>query len=193
MNQTLPFNYQTLPIQNQIQNGLLNQNSANNYNPIQNSSGLDYKPFGIEKLSSVMGQTFLLSSLEHINTIPLPRGTDQQIFLVNNDEKIYLRTSDNSIGIIGYKQDYVTSLIKELKQAQGQLQEIYQEVLKSEQVENSENTLSKEINESAYENQIKRLEEKVDELFTIIKTQKGEKQNGPSKNDKALAAISELA
>lgn len=193
MNQTLPFNYQTLPVQNQIQNGLLNQNSANNYNPIQNSSGLDYKPFGIEKLSSVMGQTFLLSSLEHINTIPLPRGTDQQIFLVNNDEKIYLRTSDNSIGIIGYKQDYVTSLIKELKQAQGQLQEIYQEVLKSEQVENSENTLSKEINESAYENQIKRLEEKVDELFTIIKTQKGEKQNGPSKNDKALAAISELA
>lgn len=193
MNQTLPFNYQTLPIQNQIQNGLLNQNSANNYNPIQNSSGLDYKPFGIEKLSSVMGQTFLLSSLEHINTIPLPRGTDQQIFLVNNDEKIYLRTSDNSIGIIGYKQDYVTSLINELKQAQGQLQEIYQEVLKSEQVENSENTLSKETNKSTYENQIKRLEEKVDELFTIIKTQKGEKENGPSKNDKALAAISELA
>lgn len=189
MNQTLPFNYQTLPIQNQMQNGLLNQP----YNAPQSAPNLDYKPFGIEKLSSVMGQTFLLASLEHMNTIPLPRGTDQQIFLVNNDEKIYLRSSDNSIGIIGYKQDYVASLINELKQAQGQLQEIYQEVLKSEQNENPENVSLKKTNQNTYENQLKKLEEKVDELFTIIKTQKGEKENGPSKNDKALAAISELA
>ncbi|CRH59137.1 Uncharacterised protein [Chlamydia trachomatis] len=47
--------------------------------------------------------TYNLSAIENMNTISLPRGGEQQIFFVNNDDRIYTRAFDNSIGIIAYK------------------------------------------------------------------------------------------
>lgn len=185
MNQVLPFNYQNLPNQTQTQT-----QGQPFYGYGQTP---DYKPFGIEKLSQIMGQVFLLTQLENINTIPLPRGNDQQIFLVNNDEKIYIRQSDNSIGIIGYRQDYVQKISQELTQAQAQLQEIFQEALKQEN--QTTPATPEQPQQNASEDRINALENKIDQLFSLLQTKdvKETKKNEPAKNDKALAAISELA
>ena len=104
-----------------------NPNFANYQNSQLQAQGINpapfpqipYKPITFEKLSNLIGITYNLSAIENINTIPLPRGSgEQQIFFVNNDEKIYARSFDNSIGVVGYKQDYVQKLEDDLKEAQ---------------------------------------------------------------------------
>lgn len=115
-----------------------NPNFANYQNSQLQAQGINpapfpqipYKPITFEKLSNLIGITYNLSAIENINTIPLPRGSgEQQIFFVNNDEKIYARSFDNSIGVVGYKQDYVQKLEDDLKEAQSQLQEIFNEIV----------------------------------------------------------------
>lgn len=115
-----------------------NPNFANYQNSQLQAQGINpapfpqipYKPITFEKLSNLIGITYNLSAIENINTIPLPRGSgEQQIFFVNNDEKIYARSFDNSIGVVGYKQDYVQKLEDDLKEAQSQLQEIFNEII----------------------------------------------------------------
>ena len=75
-----------------------NPNFANYQNSQLQAQGINlapfpqipYKPITFEKLSNLIGITYNLSAIENINTIPLPRGSgEQQIFFVNNDEKIY--------------------------------------------------------------------------------------------------------
>ena len=102
-----------------------NPNFANYQNSQLQAQGINpapfpqipYKPITFEKLSNLIGITYNLSAIENINTIPLPRGSgEQQIFFVNNDEKIYARSFDNSIGVVGYKQDYVQKLEDDLNE-----------------------------------------------------------------------------
>lgn len=157
-------------------------NSYLNMNPATMSS-IPYKPVTFEKLSNVIGMTYNLSAIENINTVSLPRGGEQQIFFVNNDDRIYTRAFDNSIGIVGYKQDYVERLQNELKEAQSQLHEIFESV--SQQQEEEQNTSNSQIEE-----RLTKLEEQLSEL---LKTPKEEKYNGHSESNKAMAAISKLA
>ena len=102
-------------------NGIMNPQQ---FNPATMTQ-IPYKPVTFEKLSNLIGMTYNLSSIENMNTVALPRGGEQQIFFVNNDERIYTRAFDNSVGIIGYKQDYVEKLQNDLKEAQSQLHEIF--------------------------------------------------------------------
>lgn len=97
-------------------NNLYQNMQGQQFNPATISS-IPYKPITFEKLSNVIGMTYNLSAIENMNTISLPRGGEQQIFFVNNDDRIYTRAFDNSIGIIAYKQDYVERLQKELNEA----------------------------------------------------------------------------
>ena len=157
-------------------------NSYLNMNPATMSS-IPYKRVTFEKLSNVIGMTYNLSAIENINTVSLPRGGEQQIFFVNNDDRIYTRAFDNSIGIVGYKQDYVERLQNELKEAQSQLHEIFESV--SQQQEEEQNTSNSQIEE-----RLTKLEEQLSEL---LKTSKEEKHNGHSESNKAMAAISKLA
>ena len=146
-------------------------------------SSIPYKPVTFEKLSNVIGMTYNLSAIENIYTVSLLRGGEQQIFFVNNDDRIYTRAFDNSIGIVGYKQDYVERLQNELKEAQSQLHEIFESV--SQQQEEEQNTSNSQIEE-----RLTKLEEQLSEL---LKTSKEEKYNGHSESNKAMAAISKLA
>lgn len=113
-------------------NNLYQNIQGQQFNPATISS-IPYKPITFEKLSNVIGMTYNLSAIENMNTISLPRGGEQQIFFVNNDDRIYTRAFDNSIGIIAYKQDYVERLQKELNEAQSQLHEIFESVAQNEQ------------------------------------------------------------
>lgn len=177
-NQTLPYNYQTLP-------------SFQTPGPQINQGMPEYKAFPFERLSSIIGQTYSLSSLENINTIPLPRGMDQQIFLVNNSEKIYARQSDNSIGVIGYRQDYVQELINNLSQAQSQLHEIFEQVAKESNTEDGKVEKTEEITNTNtdVEKRLDQMDNQIKQILALME----ERNNGSTKNDKAMAAISELA
>ena len=70
-----------------------NPNFANYQNSQLTSQGINpapfpqipYKPITFEKLSNLIGVTYNLSAIENINTIPLPRGSDEQ-------QKVLLRT-----------------------------------------------------------------------------------------------------
>ena len=158
------------------------QNLASAQNPIT-AAPLDYKPFTFEKLSNIVGPAYNLSAIENMNTVPLPRGSEQQIFFVNNDEKIYTRQFDNSIGIVGYKQDYVQKLQDELSQAQSQLHEIFESVTKEEQEEKPK-----------LEERVVKLEEQLSQLVTTLTQPKQEeKKNVYPRNDKVMAPISEMA
>ena len=178
----------------------MNYNQSNpNFTNFSNSMGqgvnpapfpqIPYKPITFEKLSNLIGVTYNLSAIENINTIPLPRGSgEQQIFFVNNDEKIYARSFDNSIGIVGYKQDYVQKLENELKEAQSQLQEIFNEIIKSTEeqtnnleVENSQNQMMEDFND------------RLTKLEDLIKNLAGGINNGPKESNNNLERISEVA
>ena len=161
----------------------------NNFLNMQNSQfssattipSIPYKPVTFEKLSNIIGMTYNLSSIENINTVSLPRGGEQQIFFVNNDDKIYIRSFDNSIGIVGYKQGYVEKLQKDLNEAQNQLHEIFDSITQEQQQATSEETLS-------IENRISQLEEKMNQLLN-----KQEDLNGHLEPIKTMAAISDMA
>lgn len=161
----------------------------NNFLNMQNSQfssattipSIPYKPVTFEKLSNIIGMTYNLSSIENINTVSLPRGGEQQIFFVNNDDKIYIRSFDNSIGIVGYKQGYVEKLQKDLNDAQNQLHEIFDSITQEQQQATSEET-------SSIENRISQLEEKMNHLLN-----KQEDLNGHSEPIKTMAAISDMA
>lgn len=161
----------------------------NNFLNMQNSQfssattipSIPYKPVTFEKLSNIIGMTYNLSSIENINTVSLPRGGEQQIFFVNNDDKIYIRSFDNSIGIVGYKQGYVEKLQKDLNEAQNQLHEIFDSITQEQQQAASEET-------SSIENRVSQLEEKMNQLLN-----KQEDLNGHSEPIKAMAAISDMA
>ena len=161
----------------------------NNFLNMQNSQfssattipSIPYKPVTFEKLSNIIGMAYNLSSIENINTVSLPRGGEQQIFFVNNDDKIYIRSFDNSIGIVGYKQGYVEKLQKDLNEAQNQLHEIFDSITQEQQQATSEET-------SSIENRISQLEEKVNQLLN-----KQEDLNEHSEPIKTMAAISDMA
>ena len=138
---------------------------------------IPYKPVTFEKLSNLIGMTYNLSSIENMNTVALPRGGEQQIFFVNNDERIYTRAFDNSVGIIGYKQDYVEKLQNDLKEAQSQLHEIFDSISKQQ-----------EETSPSIEERISQIEKRLDEL-TLVK----ENINEHSGTGKAMAAISDMA
>lgn len=152
---------------------------APQFNPATVSS-IPYKPVTFERLSNVIGMTYNLSSIENINTVSLPRGGEQQIFFVNNDDKIYTRAFDNSIGIVGYKQDYVERLQNELTEAQNQLHEIFESVSKQEQEEQANSTSSLESRITALEQQFASLKEEPP-------------TNERTKSGQVMAAISEMA
>ena len=67
-------------------NGMMNPQQ---FNPATMTQ-IPYKPVTFEKLSNLIGMTYNLSSIENMNTVALPRGGEQQIFFVNNDERIYI-------------------------------------------------------------------------------------------------------
>ena len=144
---------------------------------------IPYKPVTFEKLSNVIGATYNLSSIENVNTVSLPRGGEQQIFFVNNDDKIYIRSFDNSMGIVGYKQGYVEKLQKDLNEAQNQLHEIFDSITQNNQVAQPETSIDPNI-----ESRLNSLEEKLNELIS-----KQEDSNGHSEPIKTMAAISDLA
>lgn len=159
----------------------------NNFMNMQNSQfnsatipSIPYKPVTFEKLSNIIGVTYNLSSIENINTVSLPRGGEQQIFFVNNDDKIYIRSFDNSIGIVGYKQGYVEKLQKDLSEAQNQLHEIFDSITQDSQNQEKQN--------SDIENRVMQLEEKMNQLLN-----KQEDLNGHSEPIKTMAAISDMA
>lgn len=173
----------------------MNYNSPSSFSNFQNSpiapQGINpapfpqipYKPITFEKLSNLIGITYNLSAIENINTIPLPRGSgEQQIFFVNNDEKIYARSFDNSIGVVGYKQDYVQKLQDELKEAQQQLHEIFGEI-----VENS--------NENGLEtkNSIEDFDERLSKIESLINDFIGGKTNECEKPNVGMERVSEVA
>lgn len=122
-----------------------NPNFANYQNSQLQAQGINpapfpqipYKPITFEKLSNLIGITYNLSAIENINTIPLPRGSgEQQIFFVNNDEKIYARSFDNSIGVVGYKHNLIIQLQNEIiclmnltEQASGRIEKKLNELL----------------------------------------------------------------
>ena len=144
---------------------------------------IPYKPVTFEKLSNVIGATYNLSSIENVNTVSLPRGGEQQIFFVNNDDKIYIRSFDNSMGIVGYKQGYVEKLQKDLNEAQHQLHEIFDSITQNNQATQPETSIDPNI-----ESRLNSLEEKLNELIS-----KQEDSNGHSEPIKTMAAISDLA
>ena len=80
-------------------NNLYQNMQGQQFNPATISS-IPYKPITFEKLSNVIGMTYNLSAIENMNTISLPRGGEQQIFFVNNDDRIYTRAFDNSIALL---------------------------------------------------------------------------------------------
>lgn len=159
-------------------NGYMNMQNTQ-FNPATISS-IPYKPVTFEKLSNVIGMTYNLSSIENINTVSLPRGGEQQIFFVNNDEKIYTRAFDNSIGIVGYKQDYVEKLQNELAEAQKQLHEIFDSI--------SSGAPAQEVTNPSFEERLSKIEEQLKLLL-----EKETKQNGHSEPTKVMAAISDVA
>lgn len=158
-------------------NGYMNMQNAQ-FNPATISS-IPYKPVTFEKLSNIIGMTYNLSSIENINTVSLPRGGEQQIFFVNNDEKIYTRAFDNSIGIVGYKQDYVEKLQNELAEAQKQLHEIFDSISCAP---------AQEATDPSFEERLTKIEEQLKLLL-----EKETKQNGHSEPTKVMAAISDVA
>lgn len=160
-------------------NNLYSTVQGQQFNPATISS-IPYKPVTFEKLSNVIGMTYNLSAIENINTVSLPRGGEQQIFFVNNDDRIYTRAFDNSIGIVGYKQDYVEKLQKELNEAQSQLHEIFESV---SQQEEQENTIS------PFEERLNKIEQQLNDLMTKQEVT----HNEHSESNKAMAAISKLA
>lgn len=148
-----------------------------------NIPSIPYKPVTFEKLSNVIGVTYNLSSIENVNTVSLPRGGEQQIFFVNNDDKIYIRSFDNSMGIVGYKQGYVEKLQQDLTEAQNQLHEIFDSITQNAQPSQQEN-----LENSNLESRISSLEEKINQLMN-----KQEEPNGHSELTKTVAAISDMA
>lgn len=161
-------------------------NFMNIANPQFNQASIPsipYKPVTFEKLSNVIGMTYNLSSIENMNTVSLPRGGEQQIFFVNNDDKIYIRSFDNSMGIVGYKQGYVEKLQKDLNEAQNQLHEIFNSITQGVQSSQQDS-----ISDSNLESRISTLEEKINELLN-----KQEDSNEHSDSTKTMAAISDMA
>lgn len=137
---------------------------------------IPYKPITFEKLSNLIGITYNLSAIENINTIPLPRGSgEQQIFFVNNDEKIYARSFDNSIGIVGYKQDYVQNLENELKEAQEQLHEIFSEIVDNNEPDLKLSDSSKpDFDFSEFDERLTKIEKLLGEFLGGIKNESKE-------------------
>ena len=170
-----------------------NPNFANYQNSQLQAQGINpapfpqipYKPITFEKLSNLIGITYNLSAIENINTIPLPRGSgEQQIFFVNNDEKIYARSFDNSIGVVGYKQDYVQKLEDDLKEAQSQLQEIFMKyrvtILVKEPVTQSNS-------------EIAAFDERLTKIEALLNSLVGGNNNGPKESNGNVERVSEVA
>lgn len=149
---------------------------------------IPYKPITFEKLSNLIGITYNLSAIENINTIPLPRGSgEQQIFFVNNDEKIYARSFDNSIGIVGYKQDYVQNLENELQEAQAQLHEIFSEIVgDSESNSNNSESSMSDLNLADFDERLTKIEKLLNEFL-------GGTKNESKESNVNLERISEVA
>lgn len=137
-------------------------NSLISTNPVPTSQ-LSYKPITFEKLSSLIGTAYTLSNLENINTIASPRGSEQQILFINNDNKIYVRNFDNSMGIIGYKESYVQQLEQELAEAQTQLQQIFQEFMAEESKETTEQSIK-----NKDDDRLNKIEEELTQLKNFI-------------------------
>lgn len=158
---------------------------------------IPYKPITFERLSNLIGVTYNLSAIENINTIPLPRGSgEQQIFFVNNDEKIYARSFDNSIGIVGYKEDYVQKLENELKEAQEQLQIIFNEIIGTNN-SNDENNLEEKENKTKNNDYVDErfsgLEDRLSQMEKLLNNFIGGIENGSKKFSDKLEGISEVA
>lgn len=165
--------------------------SFSSYGPAMGPSApLPYKPFTLDRLTNVVGGAYNLSNIQNMNTIPSPRAGEQQIFFVDNDDRIYSRQFDNSLGIIGYKQEYVSRIEQELSQAQSQLHQIFESVAQKE-----EPTEEKPEETTKSDSRVDELEKKIDGLFALLQNSvvKEEKSNGLPKNDTAMAAVSELA
>lgn len=156
---------------------------------------IPYKPITFEKLSNLIGITYNLSAIENINTIPLPRGSgEQQIFFVNNDEKIYARSFDNSIGIVGYKQDYVQKLEDELKEAQSQLQEIFEQIISAQDDSANKEKEESQIANEEKENNYQSLDERLSRLENLLENLTlGGNNNGDNSIDSNVERISEVA
>ena len=169
-----------------------NPNFANYQNSQLQAQGINpapfpqipYKPITFEKLSNLIGITYNLSAIENINTIPLPRGSgEQQIFFVNNDEKIYARSFDNSIGVVGYKQDYVQKLEDDLKEAQSQLQEIFNEIIGP--------SVEEPVTQSNSE--IAAFDERLTKIEALLNSLVGGNNNGPKESNDNVERVSEVA
>lgn len=143
---------------------------------------IPYKPVTFEKLSNFVGGAYNLSSLENLNTVTAPRGSEQQILFVNNDDKIYTRGFDNSMGIIGYKQAYVENLQKELEEAQNQLHQIFEEITKQVPVDTEQ--------EPVDTTRLDNLEKQLEELKQLIIGGKEDESKG---NNEPVAKLSKMA
>ena len=166
-----------------------NPNFANYQNSQLQAQGINpapfpqipYKPITFEKLSNLIGITYNLSAIENINTIPLPRGSgEQQIFFVNNDEKIYARSFDNSIGVVGYN---VQKLEDDLKEAQSQLQEIFNEIVGPSAEEPTQPANS----------EIAAFDERLTKIEALLNSLVGGNNNGPKESNVNVERVSEVA
>lgn len=144
------------------------------------SNQIPFKPIAAERVSDIIGIAYNISSMDNVSVLPAPRPNEQQIFFIGNDDKIYSRTSDAGIGIVGYKQEYVQRLENELLEAQTQLFDIFNTVTQEQA------TVETKADLSTFDERLTRLET----LLTKLTEAPINESQGSAKN---VGSISELA
>lgn len=148
------------------------------YGQMQTQSQIPFKPIAYERVSDIIGITYNLASMDNISVLPAPRQNEQQIFFITNDDKIYTRTAESGIGIVGYKQEYVQKLESELAEAQNQLYEIFDNVTKDN------NTQALDTSS---------IEDRLDKLEKILTKFMEDTSNESKESTKNVGSISDLA
>ena len=129
-----------------------------------------YNNINYEKLNKYIGSCYNLNSMENINATPISRNPSEQIILiVDNDEKIYSKSFDNSLSVIGYKVDYVQKIEEDLKQTKEYLEKIFDSVMQQEDLKvDKEKEESKELEEKQVNNDILLLEKRVSKIEELL-------------------------
>ena len=146
----------------------------------QPQAQIPFKPLAFERISDIIGIAYNLSSMENVSVLPAPRQNEQQIFFIDADDKIYARTADAGIGIVGYKQEYVQKLENELLEAQNQLFEIFNSVCQ----ENTPVVANGDI--SSFDDRLTKIENLLSQLMEVP-------SNDPKRLTKNVGSISDLA
>ena len=162
------------------------------YSNLQNSfpqmqmgqNQIPFKPIAFERVSDIIGIAYNLAAMDNVSVLPAPRQNEQQIFFINGDDKIYSRTADAGIGIVGYKQEYVQNLENELAEAQAQLSEIFNTIIADPEPEPGNHETHPDL--SSFDERLNRLENMI---IKLVEEQTNE-SNGSSKN---VGTVSELA